>query len=169
MSLSAVVSFWQRVQADRALRERVDPAVSAKGDEAQELEALVEIARENGFEATVGEFAAAENVLRFWERVSGDDELQRKLRSADRAASKDVATAAITKIANEEGYPVTGEQLELVTTALESFGMGNELGDEELEQVAGGATAYSTSYRLAFQGGLSPTIRLGSGIGAITF
>jgi predicted ribosomally synthesized peptide with nif11-like leader len=170
MSVENVVSFWEKVQQDKDLQSRVNPkagTVPKMGANVQPdaLKDLARIAKEAGYDATPQEFAAAESVMRFWDQVSKDKNLQNSLKGAQ-AGSEGEAAAAVVKVAQGAGYKFTGKELTTVTNALQGTGWmkgSSELSDDELQSVAGGLTAtqFPTlfSYKLALTGGLQTSFR----------
>ena len=86
---------------------------------------------------------ASENVARFEELLKGDAALQAKLQElatafeGDKTNEQAVFDATIGKLAAEAGLPFTLEE------GREFAAAGRELGDAELEAVAGGGWCYA--------------------------
>ena len=164
MSLENVIAFWQKVTEDKTLQEKIDPRngqvprlhASVKPNE---LDRLSSIAKEAGYDCSAEELAASEAVMRFWQDVGRNQQLQGRLKPAQSIASEEKAAAEIARIASESGYRFSGEQLNKVTGLLQNTGwMGEkQLSDKQLDSVTGGG--YSTSLNLALNGSLTTSIR----------
>lgn len=164
MSTEQVIAFWQRVQNDEQLQRRVHPSGGQvpklhAGTQPAELGGLCRIAEDIGFTCTAEEFAAVEAVMRFWSQVHKDEQLQERLKTAEAMESHDQALAEVARIAGEAGFHFNAEQLDAVTRAhMEATGQltsEGELSEEQLEQLAGGASGvpgYPLSFNYALSG-----------------
>jgi hypothetical protein len=161
MSYDSVVGFWQRVAEDEALQSRIHPdsgevpKLDKDVDEAS-LSKLAKIATDSGFDCTASELANAERVLRFWNAVAGDENLQSQLRPLQETESAEESAAGICSVAAEVGYVFDETALCEVTDLAQAAGwMGNdELSDEQLDQIAGGASfsPFQLSMSMALMG-----------------
>lgn len=154
MSIQAVVAFWQKVQNDARLQERIDPKTGIVPElhadsTVADLQALNQVARDEGFDTTAEDFRAAEAVTRFWGRVSEDKSLQKKMIGAEGLERSD-AVKFIFSTATQAGFNFTIEQLDAVSKAqVQAAGshLRGELSTEQLDAVAGG---------IVVQGGVRP-------------
>jgi hypothetical protein len=145
MSIQAVVAFWQKVQKDKRLQERLDPKAGIVPElhadsSLAELEGLNKIAREEGFDTTAEDFRAAEAVTRFWGRVAEDKGLQKKMIGAE-GLERSEAVKFVFSTAMQAGFKFTIDQLDAISKAqIQAAGsrLGGELSTEQLESVAGG-------------------------------
>jgi hypothetical protein len=165
MAFESVIGFWQKVQADPKLQERVNPADGKVprlhvGVRQSELVALSEIAKSAGFTATPEEFAAAESVIRFWNQVQTDHTLQQALKPVEKITTTDVAAEEVSRIAHSAGFHFTGKQLNAVTAALIEGGAGHTGGP-----ITG--NAYEQSFRTALANGWTAAFRYKIGPGAV--
>lgn len=171
MSIQNVISFWQKVQEDKALQKRVHPQAGkvpklGANVKAEELKELANIAKESGYTATPQEFATTESVMRFWEKVSKDKTLQGRLKPAQ-GMNEAKASEAATQVAKDAGFRFTPGELATVTNALQGTGWiahKAELSDAQLEGVAGGggvpgSPSLLLSYNAAAQGLLATSFR----------
>lgn len=167
MSYETVVAFWQKVSEDKALQEKIAPKGgkvpklhgSVKPDELKELS---KIAKDAGYDCGPEELAATEAVIRFWEQVKKDKQLQEKLKPAQSIDAIDKASAEIARIAGDAGYKFTGQQVNTITGLLQHTEyMGKrELSEKQLDSVVGGAfSSFNTSYKLALNGNFAVVLR----------
>jgi len=165
MAFESVIAFWQKVQADPKLQERVNPADGKvprlrAGVRHSELAALSEIARTAGFNATPEEFAAAESVIRFWNQVQTDLALQEALKPVEKITSTDVAAEEVSHIAHSAGFHFSGKQLNAVTAALIEGGGGHTPGQST-------GSGYEQSFHIALANGWTAAFRYKIGPGAV--
>jgi hypothetical protein len=165
MAFEAVVAFWQKVQEDTQLQERVNPADGkvprlGGGVHHSELLGLSEIAKKAGFDATPEEFAAAESVIRFWHHVKNDHSLQKSLKVTEGLTSSDDAAKEVARIAQSSGFHFSGEQLYAVTSALVQGGAG-PIG------VTPPQGSYGLSFQTALLNGWNAAFRYKVGPGAV--
>lgn len=173
MAYDSVIAFWQKVGTDKALQEKIAPQGgqvpklhgSVKPDELKELS---KIAKDEGFDCSPEELAATEAVIRFWEQVTKDKQLQEKLKPAQSIDAIDRASDEIARVAGEAGYQFTGQQVNTITGLLQNTEyMGErELSAKQLDNVVGGAIGTrATSFDLALSGKLAPTLRTAPRVG----
>ena len=176
MAFESVIAFWQKVQGDAQLQERVNPAAGQvprlhHGVHDSELAALADIAQAAGFSATTEEFAAAEAVIRFWNQVRTDQALQKALKPVEKTTSTDAAGEDVARIAHTAGFRFSGKQLNAVTAALIEGGAGPKGGATEgkaghaVGQMAG--SAYGQSFQTALRNGWTAAFRYKIGPGAV--
>jgi predicted ribosomally synthesized peptide with nif11-like leader len=77
---------------------------------------------------------ATDAVFEFMERISDDDVLRREFYDAVSGHSADAAIAAIVEFAASKGVEVTADDVARANAIVE----GQELSDDDLDQVAGG-------------------------------
>src|SRR5260370_28269551 len=165
MAFESVIAFWQKVQADPKLQERVNQADGKVprlhvGVRESELVALSEIAKSAGFNATPEEFAAAESVIRFWHQVQTDHALQQGLKPVEKITSTDAAAEEVSRIAQSAGFRFNGKQLNAVTAALIEGGASQTGGK-------GTGSAYGHSFQTALLNGWTAAFRYKIGPGAV--
>jgi len=154
MSTEQVMAFWKVVQGDPRLQGEIGSA--SDGDQLPEVSKLCTIAANAGFECAPKEFEAVEDVVRFWDWANEGDRLRERLESAHGMSSHDETLREIVRIGGEAGFIFTIEQLDSVTRVLFEAGQvdGQQLTDEEADQVAGGAGQFPGRYKSSFVGAL---------------
>ncbi len=146
MSLESAVLFWQNVQADRSLQDKLKPV--RENPQGPQPDAAAEIAQSAGYSVTADELIQMESVLKFWSDVQEDPDLQGKLQGAQESESEEDALTTVMQAAQGAGYNFPKEALSTVTGALAEFdqpGGRAELSEKELGHIVGGAAASSTS------------------------
>ena len=111
---------------------------------------------------------AKENVKKFFEEVSKNEDLQKRLKAASEKTNADMQKAvtahaeAIISVAKKAGFDFTAEEM------LFHSACGQELDQDELDAVAGGAKAGSgRTLCLIFGASTGPNAGAGSGGDAI--
>ncbi len=152
MSFEKVVSFWQKVQNEKPLQDKVK-AVEQQSKANRPAE-VVKLGQQAGLTFTPDELLQIDSVMNFWQKVARDPALQQKLKKAQGTEPATAAAAEVTKIAGENGFSFTPAALHAASTAQ----VHGSLSDAELSQVAGGA-ALTTSISLALRGTIAlPTV-----------
>ena len=161
MSLDNVIAFWQKVQNDRSLREKLGAETN--------VARVTEIAKQAGFACTADELMAADSVIRFWTHVANDSSVRDEL-SAAKNLDANAASKEIVRVAARHGFAFTAEQMIVVTPTLMAAGnaASGELDAAALSNVTGGVQAQgkdvSASLKSAISGQLSPDMRIGGGL-----
>lgn len=162
MSYQNVLVFWLKTSEDKSLQQKIAAQGGKVADlhgsvTADELQALSTIAKDAGYECSPEELAATVAVVRFWEEVAKDKQLQEKLKPAQFIDRIDQAAAEIARVAGAAGYKFTGPQVNIITGLLQNSGyMGErELSEKQLDNVVGGAAGSATSFDIFLSGKFS--------------